>query len=101
MENYHKLVRDKIPEILDTKGVPYEKRIASPEEYKTELLKKLQEEVAEFAVAGDPGELADVLEVIAALEKLTEYGQVEELRLKKLQERGGFDGKIILKGTKD
>jgi hypothetical protein len=32
MEKYNKLVRDRIPEILDGKGVPYEKRVASPEE---------------------------------------------------------------------
>lgn len=29
MTTYNKLVRDKIPEILDKKGAPYEKRIAS------------------------------------------------------------------------
>jgi predicted house-cleaning noncanonical NTP pyrophosphatase (MazG superfamily) len=100
MESYRKLVRDKIPGILDGKGVPYEKSIASPEEYKTELIKKLSEEVAEFAEAGDPEELADVLEVVEALKKLPEYADVEKLRLKKLAERGGFDEKIILKGEK-
>lgn len=100
MESYNKLVRDKIPEILDGRGVSYEKRIASPEEYRGELIKKLSEEVNEFTEAGDPGELADVLEVIEALRKLPEYRGVEELRLKKLEERGGFDEKIILKGEK-
>lgn len=100
MESYHKLVRDKIPEILDKKGVPYEKRIAAPEEYKSELIKKLTEEANEFAEAGDPEELADVLEVIEALRKLPEYQDVEGLRLKKRDERGGFDEKIILKGEK-
>ena len=47
MESYNKLVRDKIPEILDEKGITYEKRTASPEEYKAELIKKLGEEVEE------------------------------------------------------
>ncbi len=100
MEGYNKLVRNKIPAILDSKGVTYEKRVASPEEYRRELIKKLSEEVNEFTEAGDPEELADVLEVIAALRKLPEYREVEELRLKKLEERGGFDEKIILKGEK-
>lgn len=45
MTSYNKLVRDKIPEILDKKGISYEKRIASLEEYKSELIKKLGEEV--------------------------------------------------------
>lgn len=98
MESYNKLVRDKIPEILDGRGVPYEKRIASPEEYKKELIKKLSEEVNEFIQTGDSEELADVIEVIGALKKLPEYKNVEELRLKKLEERGGFNEKIILKG---
>jgi predicted house-cleaning noncanonical NTP pyrophosphatase (MazG superfamily) len=100
MTSYNKLVRDKIPEILDKKGVPYEKRIASPEEYKAELIRKLEEEVNEFSIAGDPEELADVLEVILALKKVVPYGGVEDLRIKKREERGGFDDRIILKGEK-
>lgn len=101
MESYNKLVRDGIPKILDKKGISYEKRIASLEEYKSELIKKLEEEVAEFVEAGDPEELSDVAEVIEALKKLPEYADVERLRLKKHEERGGFDAKIILKGEKD
>lgn len=100
MESYNKLVRDKIPEMLDGKGIPYEKRIASPEEYREELIKKLTEETAEFAEAGAPDELADVLEVIVALRQLPEYQGVEALRIKKHEERGGFGERIILKGEK-
>ena len=100
MESYNKLVRDKIPEILDKKGVHYEKRIASTEEYKVELIKKLGEEVQEFLEAGDIEELADVVEVVEALKELPEYKDIEETRLKKRDERGGFDQKIILKGQK-
>jgi predicted house-cleaning noncanonical NTP pyrophosphatase (MazG superfamily) len=100
MTAYNKLVRDKIPEILDAKGVPYEKRIASTDEYKAELIKKLQEEAAEFAEAGSIEELADVLEVVHALKQLTEYADAETVREKKRDERGGFDQRIILKGEK-
>ncbi|OGM91210.1 hypothetical protein A2755_02295 [Candidatus Wolfebacteria bacterium RIFCSPHIGHO2_01_FULL_48_22] len=100
MEKYNKLVRDKIPEILDAKKIPYEKRIASPGEYKDELVKKLKEEMQEFGEAGDPSELADVLEVIEALKMLPEYKNVEEVRMKKKEERGGFEERIILKGEK-
>lgn len=39
MQPYNKLVRDKIPEMLDAKGISYEKRVASEEEYKIELIK--------------------------------------------------------------
>lgn len=101
MESYNKLVRDGIPEILDGKGVSYEKRIASDEEYKTELIKKLAEEAAELAVAGNPEELADVIEVVEALKRLPEYSEVENIRRKKAEAKGTFDKRIILKGEKD
>lgn len=100
MAQYNKLVRDKIPEILDAKGVVYEKRIATQEEYKIELIKKLREELEEFEVAGDVEELADIVEVIEALKLLPEYNDVEKARKKKKEERGGFEGRIILKGEK-
>lgn len=100
MKSYNKLVRDKIPQILDVKLVSYKQRIASPEEYKTELIKKLEEEIREFIEAGDPEELADILEVIEALKKLPDFKNVEEIRRKKLEDKGGFDKRIILKGQK-
>ncbi len=101
MESYEKLVRDKIPEILDKKSVPYEKRTASFEEYRTELIRKLNEEIQEFfESSGNPEELADIIEVIEALKKLPGYENVEELKRKKYNERGGFDKRIILKGEK-
>jgi predicted house-cleaning noncanonical NTP pyrophosphatase (MazG superfamily) len=100
MESYNKLVRDKIPEFLDDKNISYEKRVASFEEYKIELIKKLNEEIKEFSEAGDLEELADVIEVVEALKKLPEYQNVEEIREKKLEEKGGFNERIILKGHK-
>lgn len=100
MESYNKLVRDRIPEILDEKGIAYEKRTASPEEFKEELIKKLEEETIEFKEARSPEELADVIEVIEALMLLPEYSNVEHIRLQKKKERGAFDERIILKGEK-
>lgn len=100
MEKYNKLVRDNIPEFLDSKGIPYEKRIADMEEYKNELIKKLDEEIKEFIEDKNTEELADILEVVEALKKLPEFSNVEEIRLKKLEEKGGFEKKIILKGEK-
>lgn len=100
MNKYNKLVRDKIPEILDGKNIPYKKRIASYEEYKIELIKKLDEEVKEFSEEGDVEELADVIEVVETLKKLPEYKEVEKIRDKKFKDRGGFEQRIILKGEK-
>lgn len=98
-KSYNKLVRDKIPEILDQKNILYEKRIATEQEYKIELIKKLSEEVKEFLEAYDIEELADIIEVIESLKKLPEYLNIEEVRNNKLKEKGGFEEKIILKGN--
>ena len=100
MTTYNKLVRDKIPEILDKKDITYEKRIANEAEYRVELLKKLQEEVSEFADDASVEELADVLEVVKALEQLPEYINLESVREQKAADRGAFNERIILKGKK-
>ncbi len=97
---YNKLVRDRIPEILDTKGVPYEKRIANDIEYKEELIKKLEEEIVEFKEAGSVEELADILEVVDALKKLPDYVNVIDVQKTKKEEKGGFEKRLILKGEK-
>ena len=99
-ESYKKLVRDKILQILGSKGVKYERREASPEEYKAELIKKLKEEIKKFVEAGSAEELADVMEVVEALKVLPEYQNAEDIRKKKFDERGGFQDRIILKGEK-
>jgi predicted house-cleaning noncanonical NTP pyrophosphatase (MazG superfamily) len=100
MTAYNKLVRDKIPEFLDSKGISYEARIADKEEYQIELIKKLSEEIREFLEAKNSEELADIMEVIDALKKLPEFGDVEEVKNKKFEDRGGFEKRIICKGEK-
>lgn len=100
MAEYNKLVRDKIPERLDAKGIPYEKRIADDAEYRSELIKKLLEEAQEFQEAGSIEELADVCEVVDTLRTLPEYIDVEIIQKEKREERGGFAHRIILKGEK-
>ncbi|HEY0979436.1 MAG TPA: nucleoside triphosphate pyrophosphohydrolase [Candidatus Paceibacterota bacterium] len=86
MAQYEKLVRDRIPEILDAKGVSYEQRVASDTEYRTELIKKLVEEAHEFEEEGSIEELADVLEVIDALRQLPEYSEVAAAQSEKRAE---------------
>ncbi|MDH5442578.1 MAG: nucleoside triphosphate pyrophosphohydrolase [Candidatus Nomurabacteria bacterium] len=98
---YNKLVRDGIPDKLRKKGVSHETHIASEEEYIDKLKDKLTEEAKEAVEASKEelvGELADVIEVIHALAKLSNItiDDIEPARIKKLQERGGFNGKIIL-----
>ena len=100
MEKYRKLVRDKIPDILDIKGIPYEKEILNDSEYESEIIKKLFEEVEEFRTDLSVEELADVIEVLEYIKKLPQYKDLESIRIQKKEERGGFDKKILLSGEK-
>ncbi len=98
MKTYNKLVRSKVLEILDAKGISYTAHTATPEEYKEKLYEKLLEEAMELAKDRSVEELADVLEVIEAIKALNTWTteEVEAVRLKKHEERGGFDQPIIL-----
>ena len=99
---YNKLVRDKIPEIIKSKGAVPITHIASDEEYQQKLKAKLQEEVDEFLEDNNKEELADILEVIYALCDLYNFDKdkLEQLRIDKAEKRGGFKDKIILDETK-
>jgi predicted house-cleaning noncanonical NTP pyrophosphatase (MazG superfamily) len=93
-----KLVRDKIPSIINTDGSSCTSHIADDIEYWQKLREKLNEEVVEFLEAENVEELADVLEVVEAICAYKQFDRkmVEEVRIKKKEERGGFEGRIIL-----
>jgi len=95
---YNKLVRDNIPAIISERGEKPVTRTLNAEEYRRELCQKLQEEVAEFGATGRTEELVDVLEVVYALAAVegVSQAQLEEIRQRKLQERGGFSQRILL-----
>ena len=62
-----KLVRDKIPQIIQANGLTPIIEVLSDEDYLIELDKKLNEEVAEYQESKSIEELADILEVILAI----------------------------------
>ena len=95
---YGKLVRDKIPEIIIRNGEIPKTTVLKNEDFFLELNKKLQEEVTEYLEDYDIEELADIVEVIFALvkHKGVSAKDFEMLRMKKYEERGGFDKKICL-----
>ena len=95
---YNKLVRDKIPGIIEASGKIARVRIADDAEYQTLLYQKLSEEVNELLENNDPEELADIIEVILSLSKTYRISLTELLEMaeKKRVERGGFERKIIL-----
>lgn len=94
---YYKLVRDKIPEIIKAKGIEPVTHIAKDKEFFNALLDKLREEVEEFIEDSSQEEMADIMEVIYAIlkEKGYSFEEIEEVRKKKREERGGFDKKVI------
>ena len=96
---YEKLVRDKIPEIIEGSGKQCEIEILSDEKYLEMIDKKLDEELAEYHKDQNIEELADLLEVIYAATKARGYSieDLEKVRVEKTEKRGGFDKKILLK----
>ena len=95
---YNKLVRDKIPAIIESQGQIPHTRILTPEEYTAALAQKLDEEVGEFHKDNNLEELADILEVVYALAENLGYSKEELLDAcrHKHDKRGGFQDRIWL-----
>lgn len=95
---YNKLVRDRIPEIIEANGEMPHIRILEQEEYLRHLEAKLDEEVGEYHRDKNADELADILEVVFALAEANGCSRAElmEVYMKKHDARGGFEKKIFL-----
>lgn len=94
----NKLVRDRIPEIIESSGKTCTVEILSDEDYLRMVDAKLDEELAEYHKDQNIEELADLLEVIYAAAKARGYSleQLETVRAEKAAKRGSFDQKILL-----
>lgn len=95
-----KLIRDKLPAIMEAQGLRIFTRRLDDAEFAARLKDKLREEAAEASAAVDPEalleELADVAEVLRALAAAHGFGpeDVEARRAAKHAERGGFEDRI-------
>ena len=102
---FNKLVRDKIPEIIESNNEVAIYRILEGNEYRQELYKKLLEEANEVINTKNSNdlimELADVLEVLRAIANLEskELEDIIEFANKKELKRGGFSKRIFLEKT--
>lgn len=98
MKEYNKLVRDKIPEIINNDNRVAVTRILDNEEYLKELNTKLQEEVKEYLEDNNVEELADIIEVIYGIldSKNVSKEEFEKVRLEKVNKRGAFKQRIFL-----
>lgn len=96
---YNKLVRDKIPDIIEQDGKIAVIEVLSDDEYINMIDAKLDEELAEYHSDQTIEELADLIEVIyaAAMSRGYSLEELEKVRLEKNKKRGSFDKRIFLK----
>lgn len=96
---YFKLVRDRIPEIIESSGKRCTTEILSNEDYLRMIDAKLDEELSEYHKDQNIEELADLLEVIHAATIARGYTleDLERMRAEKVTKRGDFEKRILLK----
>ena len=95
---YSKLVRDRVPEIIEASGKTCKTEILNDADYLQMIDAKLDEELAEYHKDQNVEELADLMEVIYAAAVARGYSieQLEQVRAEKAAKRGGFQKKILL-----
>ncbi len=100
---HNKLVRDRIPEIIEGSGKSCITRILPQGRYLVALEAKLHEELAEYEESKSMEELADLLEVMMAVAEARGYSfdEVEAIRREKAEKRGGFRQRIYLLSVTD
>lgn len=96
---YNKLVRDKIPAIINSqKGKRPNWRVMEREEYIEELSRKLVEEAYEFLEDNNIEGLADIMEVIESIMTIKDitFEDIKKHQLIKRNEKGGFGERVYL-----
>lgn len=107
MKVYNKLVRDRIPEIIEESGKKANYRVLSQEEYRQALKDKLLEEVLELLAAETNSErieeIADIKEVILAIRKVfsIKNTDINNCRFRKSVEKGQFNKRYFLESVED
>lgn len=98
---YNKLVRDKIPQIIQSTGNSCQTQVLSREKYLQKLDEKLNEELCEYQQSKKLEELADLLEVMEAvvLARGATWQELTHIRDEKRAKRGGFKDRILLKSV--
>ena len=97
-DEFHKLVRDEIPRIIEENGERPIVHVAEGEAYERHLFEKFEEELGEFRTDRSLEELADVLEVVHAICVYEGWSvaELERRRQEKADERGRFEDGIVL-----
>lgn len=100
---HNKLVRDKIPELIEASGKKCDVSVLQEEEFLEMVDAKLDEELAEYHKDQNIGELADLVEVIYAAARARGYSieDLEACRIKKADKCGSFTKKFFLKEVRE
>ena len=103
MIEYDKLIRDKIPEIIEQSGKKCVVEVMDNDTYIECLDQKLNEELAEYHQDKSVEELADLLEVIYAVVVARGYSvdDLERIRVEKAEKRGAFEKRLLLKSVSE
>lgn len=103
VKTYNKLVRDKIPQIIQQSGKQAILEEVSGEEYLELLNAKLGEELQEYIDSESVEELADLVEVVYAIleHKDVSLEEFEVIRKQKVEDRGAFKEKLLLLEVRD
>ncbi len=96
---YNKLIRDKIPQIIEQSGKQANIEEVSGKEYLQLLNAKLGEELQEYLESESIEELADLVEVVYAIldYKNVSLREFELIRKQKVTDRGAFIKRLLLK----
>lgn len=96
---HNKLVRDKIPGIIEASGKGCVTERLPDDAYIRALDAKLNEELAEYQQSKALEELADLLEVMGAVVKArgSTWEELTRIQKEKCAARGAFDERIFLK----
>lgn len=94
----NKLVRDRIPELMEARGKSCTTEVLSQEEYLTMLETKLDEELAAYHKSRSLEELADLLEVMGAVVKArgNTWEELTKIRKERAEKYGDFSGRTLL-----
>lgn len=102
MKTYNKLIRDRIPEIIEEAGKTHKTKTLDSESFQKALKQKLIEEAEELTEAKTQPEIIDEL---ADIEELLHYiyeahnvdiETVKQRRKEKAESNGAFDKKLFL-----
>ena len=95
---YNKLVRDRIPEIIQKDKKQAKTEIVKGERLIELLNEKLDEELNEYKESRNVEELADLVEVIYGLlyHQGIEKEDFEDIRRRKAEKKGAFNDGIVL-----